>query len=111
MVFATTLAEPAPPAGTPPSASRFARMLSGDAPTTGAATQKRDGSWVVPTQLGNLKHFCAPTSCKPKPHEHRHEWVCGLTTLERSDRRKLAHPEMAASEGEFEPPKQCSLGM
>ena len=29
MVFATALAEPAPLAGTPPSASRFAPMLSG----------------------------------------------------------------------------------
>jgi hypothetical protein len=33
------LAEPAPLAGTPPSASRFAPMLSGDAPTIGAAKE------------------------------------------------------------------------
>ena len=39
MVFATALAEPAPLAGTPPSASRFAPMLSGDAPTIVAAKE------------------------------------------------------------------------
>ena len=33
------LAEPAPLVGTPPSASRFAPMLSGDAPTIGAAKE------------------------------------------------------------------------
>jgi hypothetical protein len=33
-------AEPAPLAGTPPSASRFAPMLSGGAPTIGAAKER-----------------------------------------------------------------------
>ena len=35
------------------------------------------------------------------PPKNRHEWVCGPTTLERSDRRRLAYPEMAVYEGEF----------
>ena len=33
------ISEPAPLAGTPPSASRIAPMLSGDAPTIGAAKE------------------------------------------------------------------------
>jgi hypothetical protein len=36
-----------------------------------------------------------------RPARNRHEWVCGLTTLERSDWRRLAYPEMAVSEGKF----------
>ena len=31
---------------------------------------------------------------------NRHEWVCGLTTSERSDWRRPAYPEMAVYEGE-----------
>ena len=38
---------------------------------------------------------------KENPHKNRHEWVCGLTTSERSDWRRLEYPEMAAQEGEF----------
>ena len=37
-----------------------------------------------------------------KQPENRHEWVCGPTTSERSDWRRLAYPEMAVSEGEFD---------
>ena len=33
--------------------------------------------------------------------KNQHERVCGPTTLERSDRRRLACPEMAVYEGEF----------
>jgi hypothetical protein len=33
--------------------------------------------------------------------KNRHERVCGRTKLERSDRRRLAYPEMAVYEGEF----------
>jgi hypothetical protein len=32
---------------------------------------------------------------------------CGLTTLERSDRRRLAYPEMAVSEGESQATLAC----
>jgi len=41
-----------------------------------------------------------PTKGKSTLHRNRHERVCGPTTLERSDLRRLAYPEMAVSEGE-----------
>ena len=40
---------------------------------------------------------------KPTLHQNRHEWVCGSTTLERSDWRRHAYPEMAVYEGESKP--------
>ncbi len=48
-------------------------------------------------------HFCMPTVDHPPSHGDRHEWVCGPTTSERSDWRRLAYPEMAVYEGEFKP--------
>jgi hypothetical protein len=78
-------AEPAPLAGTPPSASRCAPMLSG------RRTHHRCCE----------SHGCAPTTGEPTIHPNRHERVCGPTTLERSDRRRAAYPEMAVCEGEF----------
>jgi hypothetical protein len=38
--------------------------------------------------------------------KNRHEWVCGSTTSERSDWRRLAYPEMAVDEGEFSAPQR-----
>ena len=42
---------------------------------------------------------------------NRHEWVCGPTTSERSDWRRLAHPEMAVCEGEFPSRLTLSCGL
>ena len=57
MVFATALAEPTPLVGTPPSASRCAPMLSGDAPTIGAAK-----AMDARQQLANQHHLETDTS-------------------------------------------------
>jgi hypothetical protein len=62
------LAEPAPLAGTPPSASRFAPMLSGDAPTIGAANKVCARVYTNAFLVVNEKSFCAPTIFKPASH-------------------------------------------
>ena len=91
--------EPAPLAGAPPSASRCAPMLSGDAPTIGAANKICARDYMNALLAVNVKYFHTSKKCKPTSHGNRHEWVCGLTTLERSDWRRPAHPEMAVKRG------------
>ena len=128
IVFATALAEPTPLAGTPPSASRFAPMLSGDAPTIGAAKARwvsqdsLSNTALKPTRVGvrvddigakRLEEARIPrdgglrggvqNAPTTKQMRNRHERVCGPPTLERSDWRWLAHPEMAVERGS--PPK------
>jgi hypothetical protein len=57
------LAEPAPLAGTPPSASRCDRMLSGGAPTIGAANSFYALDHVHAILVLDGKCFSAPTIC------------------------------------------------
>ena len=107
-----TFAEPAPLAGTPPSASRCAPMLSGDAPTIGAASCIYSRDCVHAFLEVNGKCFSPPTTCYPTSHGNRHEWVCGPTTSERSDWRRPGYPEMVVYEGEFQqsPKMAVSVG-
>jgi hypothetical protein len=76
-------------------------MLSVDAPTIGAANKICARDYMNAFLAVNTKYFRTSKKCKPISHGNRHEWVCGPTTSERSDWRRLAYPEMAVFEGEF----------
>ena len=95
------ITEPAPLAGTPPSASRFVPMLSGRRTRHRCCEQETCSQMEISTPLVNHKDLRSPTTCTPSSHGNRHEWVCGPTTSERSDWRRLAYPKMAVQEGEF----------
>jgi len=53
----------------------------------------------TPERFADVIGLNAPQLFKPIKHGNRHEWVCGLTTSERSDWRRLAYPEMAVKRG------------
>ncbi len=93
--LAFMMAEPAPLAGTPPSASRCAPMLSGRRTRHRCCEQEIRSQRENSTPLVNHRNLCSPTTSKPTSRRNRHEWVCGPTTSERSDWRRPAYPEMA----------------